>query len=200
VDEQPSMKLVNRWREGDQQAANELFQRYANQLIGLAHRRLSAQLATRIDAQDVIQSVYCSFFVGARNGRFVLQQSGDLWRLLVAITLHKLRRQVERHTADKRAMAAERPMPNPDSLFGISYQALAREPSPEEAVALTDTLEEIMGSLDAVQRHMIELRLQGYSVGEIVLETQRSATTVRRVLDRFKQRLGDQYLEGGACD
>jgi RNA polymerase sigma-70 factor (ECF subfamily) len=195
----PSVKLLSRWRAGDQAAANELFRRYADKLIGIAHRRLSAQLAVRIDAQDVVQSVYCSFFVGARDGRFVLEQSGDLWRLLVAITLHKLRRQVERHTADKRDIGAERPLHDPESLFGISYQALAREPLPEEAVALTDTLQEIMAALDPVQRHMVELRLQGYSVGEIVLETQRSATTVRRVLDRFRDKLGQDYLGDQAC-
>lgn len=193
------MQLVSRWRSGDQAAANELFQRYADKLIGLAHRRLSTQLAARIDAQDVVQSVYCAFFVGARDGRFVLEQSGDLWRLLVAITLHKLRRQVERHTADKRNVGAERQLHDPESMYGISYQALAREPSPEEAVALTDTLQEIMAGLDPVQRHMVELRLQGYSVGEIVLETQRSATTVRRVLDRFREKLGVDYLGEDVC-
>src|SRR5438552_55665 len=97
--ETESIKLVAQWRAGNEQAAAQLFHRYALRLITLAHGRLSAKLAARVDPEDVVQSAYRSFFVGARNGRYALERSGDLWRLLVAITLHKVRRQVEVHTA-----------------------------------------------------------------------------------------------------
>ena len=36
-----SVDLLARWRQGDQQAAAALFERYAERLIGLAHGRLS---------------------------------------------------------------------------------------------------------------------------------------------------------------
>src|SRR5947209_20413942 len=102
-----SADLVMRWRDGDQRAAGELFERYAERLIALASSRLSARLARHVDPEDVVQSAYRSFFVGARDGRYVLGRSGDLWRLLVAITLHKLQHQVERHTAGKRSVVRE---------------------------------------------------------------------------------------------
>jgi len=35
-----SGNLVARWRDGDQQAAAELFRRYAERLVGLVRRRL----------------------------------------------------------------------------------------------------------------------------------------------------------------
>ena len=35
-----------------------------------------------------MQSAYRSFFVGVREGRYALERGGDLWRLLVALTLH----------------------------------------------------------------------------------------------------------------
>ncbi|MGE3809084.1 MAG: ECF-type sigma factor [Gemmataceae bacterium] len=79
--------LVARWQQGDQQAAEELFCRYAEQIAALASRRLSDQMARRIDPEDIVQSVYRSFFVSAREGRYELQHGGDLWRLLVSITL-----------------------------------------------------------------------------------------------------------------
>ena len=50
---------------------------YAEKLIALAHRQLSARLAQRVAPEDVVQSVYCSFFVGSGDGQFVLQRSGD---------------------------------------------------------------------------------------------------------------------------
>jgi hypothetical protein len=58
---------------------------YANRLIALARSRLSSKLAGRIDPEDVVQSVYRSFFAEARAGRYHLDRGGDLWRLLVAM-------------------------------------------------------------------------------------------------------------------
>jgi RNA polymerase sigma factor (sigma-70 family) len=187
--ESESIKLVAAWREGDQQAAAALFERYAKRLIALANSRLSARLAARVDPQDVIQSVYCSFFVGARDNRFVLQESGDLWRLLVAITIHKVHHQVKFHTAGKRTVQREANGPSSEGPLDIPVEMLADEPSPAEAVVLADTLEEVMRRLQPLQRRMVELRLQGHSVAEIVNETQRSRATVERLLERVKREL-----------
>src|SRR5262249_18756127 len=98
--------LLARWRQGDQQAAHELFQRYAARLVALARSRLSSKLSHRIEPEDVVQSAYRSFFGDARDGRYDLQRGGDLWRLLVAITLNKLHDQMRRHTTKKRRIDA----------------------------------------------------------------------------------------------
>jgi RNA polymerase sigma factor (sigma-70 family) len=182
-----SVKMVARWRGGDQQAAAELFARYAERLINLTGRQLSAQLAVRVDPQDVVQSVFCSFFVGARDGSFVLQRSGDLWNLLVTITLHKVRRQVEFHTAQKRSPSAERGSGR--DLAELLAQIPAVEPSPAEVAALADTLAEVFRGLQPVQRRMLELRLQGHTLTEIVAETRHSQASVQRLLDRVKRQL-----------
>src|SRR5262245_58097585 len=62
MQDESSVHLVSRWRAGDQQAAAELFRRYASRLIALAQSRLSASMASRVDPEDVVQSVYRSFF------------------------------------------------------------------------------------------------------------------------------------------
>lgn len=182
-----SADLVLRWQGGDQEAAGELFLRYAERLLALARSRLSARMARHLDPEDVVQSAYRSFFVGARDGRFVLRRSGDLWRLLVAITVHKLQHQVERHTAGKRAISRE----CRDQSDAVSLQAsvLARAPTPAEAAALADTLEHVLSSLEPRQRRMVELRLQGYQLEEIAQAVQRSERTVRRILDQVKHSL-----------
>src|SRR5947208_2188580 len=128
-----SAELMARWRDGDQAAAEELFRRYAERLLGLVRTRLSARLARHVDPEDVVQSAYRSFFSGARAGRYVLQRSGDLWRLLVAITLHKLQQQVEHHTAEKRDFR-QCPTGAESGLLGLQGR-VARDPTPEEAAA-----------------------------------------------------------------
>ena len=66
---------------------------------------------------------------------------------------------------------------------------LTREPSPVEAIALAEELEQVMRRLEPLHRRMLELALQGYGVEEIASDTQRSERTVRRVLERVKEEL-----------
>lgn len=182
-----SIRLLDQWRAGDQRAAVELFQRYAERLVALTRARLSAKLTRRIDPEDVVQSVYRSFFAHARAGRYDVQRGGDLWRLLVAITFHKLSTQIKWNTSQKRAVQQEQALGNDDSLAGMDAQLLARQPSPLEAATLADEVEQIMGLLDPVERRIFELRLQGHNIFEIAAAADTSERTVRRVLSRVKQ-------------
>jgi RNA polymerase sigma-70 factor (ECF subfamily) len=184
-----SINLVARWRDGDQLAANELFRRYAEQLIALARSRLSGKFSQRVDPEDVVQSAYRSFFHGTRDGRYDIQRGGDLWQLLVVITLHKLQHQVRRNLAGKRSVNREQPLAGENGLLAIQTHVQSHEPSPVEALALADELEQLMRKLEPLHRRMLELRLQGYNVDEIATETQRCPGTVRRILDRVKRQL-----------
>src|SRR4051812_40067650 len=102
-----SLILLERYRRGDDRAADALFARYVERLTLLARSRLSSRLARRVDPEDVVMSVYRSFFVEARDGRFVLGRGGDLWRLLASMTRHKLSHQVRHQTAGRRSVERE---------------------------------------------------------------------------------------------
>lgn len=184
--EDGSVNLLARWRAGDQRAANELVERYTERLIALARREMSAHLSRRLDPEDVVQSVYRSFFVAARAGRFSLERSGDLWRLLLTITLHKVRQQFRHHTAEKRAVQREQFLTNADDGVGLVQLLAGSEPSPEEPAVLTDLLERLLRAYEPRQQRMIELRLQGYLLEEIAAEANCCRHTVLRTLDRFK--------------
>jgi len=110
-----SQELLQRYRDGEDDAAAEMFSRYVKRLISLVRKRVSGKLQRRIDPEDVIQSAYRSFFVSARDDRYVLSRAGDLWRLLAAIALNKLHRQVERHTAQRRNISSEQEPLSSDS-------------------------------------------------------------------------------------
>jgi len=192
-----SIQLVERYRQGDEDAAKALFARYVGRLTSLAHSRLSAKLARRIDAEDVVQSVYRSFFVRAREGQYELHHSGDLWRLLAVITMNKLRRKVEHHTAAKRQVNQEQSDAGEEGL-PLYHEALTREPSPVETLAVLEEIDLLTRGLTDVQKRMVELRLQGYLIEEIAEAVARSERTVRRVLEKVKccleQRLEESSL------
>src|SRR5262249_11277687 len=142
--------------------------------------------------EDVVQSVCRCFFADAREGRYELQRGGDLWRLLVTLTLHKLNDQVKRNRSAKRAVSRERTFGSEDSLNGLDAAQLARQPSPVEALALADELEQVMRRLRPVERRMLELRLQGYNLEEISAAVDCSERTVRRALEEIKRLLEER--------
>jgi RNA polymerase sigma factor (sigma-70 family) len=185
-----SIELLRRIQSQDSAAAYELFHRYVDRLLALVRVRLCTKLVRRIDPEDVVQSAYRSFFSGAEDGRFELQNSGDLWRLLAAITLNKLHRQVDHHQAGRRTIAAEQSVLSTDScLQSVSFDALANEPSPEQAAILIDEVQFLMTDLNDDQREMLEMRLQGFALSEIAERKDCSERTVRRMLEKVKSRL-----------
>src|SRR5271168_1860879 len=98
---------VDRWRGGDEGAAAQLYHRYVEQLVAVAQRRLNARLAARLDAEDIVQSVFRSFFGRAQDGQFNFKQADDIWKLLVQITIHKTLKQVVFHRRGKRDQGME---------------------------------------------------------------------------------------------
>jgi DNA-directed RNA polymerase specialized sigma24 family protein len=192
-----SAALVARWRAGDERAAEVLVGRYTGRLLALARAHLSSRLVARFDPEDVVQSAYRSFFVGAKEDRFVLERSGDLWRLLAAITLNKLHRQVARQRAAKRSPDRERNFGGESSFLSLSPEAAARDPSSQEVVAVVEELELIMVRFKPPQRRMVELRLQGHTIKEIAQDVDRSERYVYAVLDDLKRRLRQRQGELG---
>jgi RNA polymerase sigma-70 factor (ECF subfamily) len=189
--------LMQRFRDGDQQAAALLFHRYVQKLVGLAQRRLNSQIGRRIDADDVVQSAFRSFFRGARDGRFHLESGQDLWRLLAVITITKVKKQVEFHTARKRDFQLERSPSTEDSATDVSQQA-DDEPSPADTLALVEQVEHIARQLGADQQRIFAMRLDGHPLDDIAATLSISERTVRRVLDKIKALLHDQAIaEGG---
>lgn len=184
-----SAELLSQLQVGDDGAAEILFHRYLERLTRLARSRLSARLASRTDPEDVVLSAWRSFFVGARAGRYALQRSGDLWRLLASITMHKLYRQTRWHTAERRSILAEQSL---DAVPFGSASLADREPSPEEALALADELQAVMQHLDDCGRRVLELRLQGEPLKNIAEITGRSERTVRRLVSRIRELLTRQ--------
>jgi len=181
-----SVQLLARWGDGDESAARELFETHAARLIGLVRRHLSEKLAHRFDAEDVVQSAFRSFFVGTREGRYLLQHSGDLWKLLVAISLHKLQHQVARHRAARRDVDREEAGGIDSRWFDHFQDRLQSPPLTEDALAVAEEIETILTQLTPTEQRMFELRLEGYTLDEIAADTGRSQRTARRVMERIR--------------
>ncbi len=135
---------------GDQTAAKNLFAEFSGRLIALARSRMDQKLRQKVDAEDVVQSVYKSFFVRAADGQFEFDNWNNLWTILAVITLRKCGHRVEHFRAACRDVRREQiPVALNADESVASFQGIARDPMPSEVVALTETLEQIMRHLDA---------------------------------------------------
>jgi RNA polymerase sigma-70 factor (ECF subfamily) len=171
-------------RANDQDAARQLVDRYLDRLVALARRRLSQRLASRVDPEDVVQSVFRTFFCRAKEGKFQIKDQDDLCKLLMRITVHKVLKQVEHHTAGKRDPRLETEQGN-RTLERMS-ELLAHEPTPEAEVLFLDQLESLMAQLKPQERKILEMRMQGYNNEEIATELGIYDRKIRRVIERMR--------------
>jgi RNA polymerase sigma-70 factor (ECF subfamily) len=194
-DDASDKSLFNLWQGGDQGAAQKLFERYVERLVTLARRRISERLAGRVDAEDVVQSVFRTFFVRAREGKFTVNDPDDVCKILARITVNKALRQVEFHQAAKRNVATEAGQAHEER--DRLYEVLDKEPTPEAANQFLDQLERFMGQLAPEERQILELRLQGYSSEEIASQLGTYDRKIRRVMERIRGVAEKQGLAEG---
>jgi RNA polymerase sigma-70 factor (ECF subfamily) len=180
----PVAGLGKRLEAGDPQAAEEVFARYAERLVHLAQRHLGGKVATREDGEDIVQSVFRTFFRRSEGGEFRIDTSGELWRLLVTITVRKVHARIRHHTRPKRSVGAE--VAGEDAALA---DARAREPGPEELLMLVEQIEALVRGFPELHGKALALRLQGYSVPEIAGALKVSRRTIERALGLLRQRL-----------
>jgi RNA polymerase sigma-70 factor (ECF subfamily) len=181
--------LMVRLRSGEDAAAQDVFERFAGRLVALARRRFNRLLAHKVDPEDVVQSAYKSFFVRHRAGKLDVSGWDGLWNLLTLITLRKCADRAEYFLADRRDAARE--ATGLDGADGAEawLRALDREPRPEEAVILAETVEHLFRDLSAHERPILELSLQGYTASEISVRLGRAERSVRRLREQIRKRL-----------
>jgi RNA polymerase sigma factor (sigma-70 family) len=176
-------------RAGDQSAATKVFLRFEGRLIALARAELDTRMRRKEDPEDVVQSVYGSFFRRHHAGQYDLATWDSLWSLLTVITVRKCLNRARHYRAQRRSVAGEVGVAQWDHAADGLSEAIDREPTPLEAVVLAETVEQLVGRLDAGDRAIIELSLQEFTALEISERLGRAERSVRRVRERVRKRL-----------
>ena len=181
-------QFLARLHNQDDAAAQELFVRFAHQLIALALRHIDPGLRHKVDPEDVVQSVYKSFFVRYGAGNLDVVNWNSLWGLLTLITVRKCAERAAYHHAECRDPARE--MSAPPTEEGASWrEPLGREPTPLEVAELAETVEQLFAAMSEEDRPVLELSLQGYTTREISERLGRAERTVRLLREGVRKRL-----------
>jgi RNA polymerase sigma-70 factor (ECF subfamily) len=146
----------------------------------------------KVDPEDVVQSVFQSFFDRCRNDELEFTGWDNLWALLAVMAMRRCAWESRWHRAARRDVRREIPELTPQADQHWLESFATRDESPETAVQLADTFARVMVHLDEADQEVLRLALQGWTVGEISLELSRHPRTVYRVLQNFRQKLVEQ--------
>jgi RNA polymerase sigma-70 factor (ECF subfamily) len=184
TEEASDHSLLRRFRRGSQDAATQLYLRYVHRIRALVRSQCSPELARRVDADDIVQSVFHRFFRRVRDGDYDVPPGEELWGLFLVISLNKIRAEETFHRAGKRdvrmTVAGEH-----------TQEVLAAHADADQGplTVLLMTIDEALKQLPPQIHQMVELRIQGYEVADIARETKRSKRTVERSLQEFRHKL-----------
>lgn len=187
----PDVDLLREMKRGDEAAAAKLYERYALRLTRLTEKNTGADLANRFDPDDILQSVFGSFFKKARDGFYDVPSEGDLWPLLLVIALRKIRTYGTRHRAARRDVRREHPQAVGDRGNGDLERMESREPEPFIRLLAKETLE----LLPPAYRSIVLWRLDGYELAEIARLAGRSKRSIERIFQECRQILQHKHLD-----
>ncbi len=102
ADEPNDHFLIAQTRAGDQAAATQLYLRYAKRLTSLVERRCSVELARCAGVEDIVQSVFATFFDRVCQGFYDIPDGDTVWKLLLVMGLNSIRTHATYHFAAKR--------------------------------------------------------------------------------------------------
>ncbi|MDB5344491.1 MAG: prkC 23 [Schlesneria sp.] len=185
-----SAELMQQWANGESTAATLLHQRYVRRLVAFAGSYLSVRIRQRVDADDIAQSAFLSFFRRAKSGDFSVEDSTDLWKLLMGIARNKVKSRVEYHQSKMRNVDAEVPL-NP----AAPIAELALVFSTDEAVAFADELDWVVKQLQEPEPTILQLLFEEYSPEEIIQKIGTTATSIQRTRIRVADLLKRRSLE-----
>jgi len=187
-------RLLNRLREGEREAAQQLWERYFHRLIGLARKKLAGLPRTAADEEDVALSAFGSFCRAAEVGTFPqLLDRDDLWQVLVLITARKvcdLRQYEGRDKRDWRKVQQEAEQGTESSWLGSALSGvLSREPDPAFAAEVAEQTAALLAELGNEELRQIALRkMEGYTNEEIAAQLDCALSTVERRLRIIRKR------------
>jgi RNA polymerase sigma-70 factor, ECF subfamily len=187
MDQQPDNSsdrtLIRQLQQGQDDAALQIYMRYAERLIRLARRQTPQDMASRFDPEDIVQSVFRTFFRRASSGQYALPEGEELWKLLLVIALNKVRAQGAYHRAKKRDVRRTSSLSQDrDDLVGQADEDAARW-------ILESSIDDVIKRQPETNREIIRLRIEGHEVQSIAEQTQRSKRTIERVLQNFRTEL-----------
>ncbi len=193
MDDDPVTRWIEGLKAGDDQAIADIWSRYFERLASLARQRLTPSQRRVADEEDVAVSVFRCLCAGAEKGRLAeVADRGDLWRVLVTMTLRKVIDQQRRVSGQKRGGGKIRG----ESIFGSAADDMPPglqqfgdgNPTPEMMAIIEEEGQRLLDQLEDARLRQIALwKLERYTNDEIAEKLALTTRSIERKLQRIRE-------------
>ena len=189
---------IDQVKEGDSLAAHQLWHHYYDRLVRAARQNLRGRQGGLADEEDIVASVFESFYRAAEKGRFPdLAGRDDLWRLLLRMSARKI---VDKQRFDHRqrrgAGAKVQSLDQPGGEDQAVIQVIGNEPTPEMVLMMTESFQELIRHLgDGQLREIAVGKMEGHSNADLAERLQCSERTIERRLHLIREKCQQELIE-----
>jgi RNA polymerase sigma-70 factor (ECF subfamily) len=181
----PLDTLLEQLTAGDADAAQQVFLAYEPYLRLVVRRMLPANLRSKFDSVDVVQSIWADLVHGFRESGWRFQDAAHLRAFLVKVTKNRFLNRVRRH---RTASRQEQPLTE----SGLENHAPAEDPRPSEIAEASELWDRLLALCPPNHRELLQLKRDGYSLDEIATRTGLHPSSVRRILYDLARALAEQ--------
>jgi RNA polymerase sigma factor (sigma-70 family) len=174
-------------RERKKQAFADLLRPYRDRVHSLAQGMIGPMLRPHVDAADLVQELELILWLGFSSGAYDVARPGQLLALAKTILRGCVARQwrAVKHMSMSTTFEGKLDV----TMTDIPLPARHAEPDPGSAVDDADSVGHILNQLDAEDRRLVEMRLQGLSTAEVARRLGVDAGCLRVRLSRLRARM-----------
>jgi RNA polymerase sigma factor (sigma-70 family) len=179
---EPLDELLKRLCNGDMAAAERVFVEYEPYLRKVIRRQLPAQLRSKFDSLDILQSVWVTLLRGLRDSGWRFTDADQLRGFLFVATRNRL---IDRVRSHRKVMTREEPLDKYDKRHPLT----SPQPRPSEIAQAGDVWERLLACCPPEYHRMLILRRRGHTFAEIAARTGLHPDSVRRILRTLARQL-----------
>jgi DNA-directed RNA polymerase specialized sigma24 family protein len=192
---------VSHWidlvKAGDSAAATRIWQHYFDRLVRSIRARLHGQNRAVSDEEDIVLSVFDSFYNAAEGGRFPdLSDRDDLWQLLLRMAARKVVDKRRHDLRQRRGGNVRFHSLDHAGDDGKLIEAIGDEPSPEMVLMMQEAVEQLFSHLGVGQLgNLAGAKLEGYTNAELAKRFNCSERTIERRLHLIREKCQQELVE-----
>ncbi|MBC8868162.1 MAG: sigma-70 family RNA polymerase sigma factor [Planctomycetes bacterium] len=191
-----TVHLLGKFKSGDREAVNVLYNRYFERLHAVVRMRLGPALRARTESVDIVQDAFLASLRGLED--VSCQNEGDFFHWLCKIAENRIRDKADHVFAAKRDAALERPLeparPSGQSFFGPIQELARHTHSPASKIVRQEDLQRLETAIDALpdiqKEALLLVRYEGLSQAQAGEKLGRSPDAVRMLVARAIVALG----------
>lgn len=174
--------LLQRVREGSEDAAWELIDVYGPHIFRAVRRKMHARIRPKFDSADFVQAVWASFFT-SRTEILRFREPDDLIAFLVRMAYNKVLSEVRHRTLQKRHNVL-REEPLRDSTLPAPEAPLGQQPTPSQVAVAREHWRRLVANQPERVQRILALRYKGETYEQIAETLGMHERTVRKVIDQ----------------